>query len=129
MPEVIESRLKELQNIEENFEVTGRNNKTGKPINWIQINTVKNFDKVFFRQQLDHELILELDCPTQKENNELYFKKIKPILLENKINFEVWATQSKSLHIHIFFNKPISNTERKAFVEYFFDWEVIKGVR
>lgn len=120
MPETIESRLKLLQGMQENFDVAGRNIETGEPTTQIPVNTIKYFDKVFFRQQLDNEIIMELDAETRKENTEIWFSEVNPILLKNKFTFEIWITRSKSTHGSLFFKKPISNEKRKAFIEFYF---------
>jgi len=116
--EEIIKRIGFLQKMQYEFEVTWLNKEENKPSTWTKLSKyIYPKETIQFRQQLDNELIIELDAPTQKENNEIWFKKIKPILIENKINFEAWVTQSKSIHINLFFERKINNQEREAFIK------------
>jgi len=122
----VRERLQQLIFMRDNFSVAGKDN--GRPSKWIPIKEITSPpDTFFFRQQLENEIILELDKSTLEENKQLY-ERIKPKLVTKGIAFEAWTTQSKSYHIHIFFDKTLADQERQAFIETMFEPEEIAGM-
>jgi len=112
---MITNRIEFLKSIQPNFIVATLNEKENKPSKWVDI-TMLEPEQIRFRQQLDKEFILELDCKTETENLGLFDTKLKPILEQKEIAYEAWQTHSKSLHINFFFNKSINNNERYSWL-------------
>jgi hypothetical protein len=112
---MIDNRIEFLKTIQANFQVAELNEKENKPSVWKDITEVSS-DKIRFREQLNKELILELDYPTEAENIRLFEEILKPILEQKQISYEAWQTHSKSLHLNFFFDKEIDNNDRYSWL-------------
>jgi len=120
-------RLQFLLLLQEDFAVAKTNKATKRPGKWLQVSELKeNPGNFSHRQQLGCEVIIELDKPTMDENKALY-ESIKPKLEANLKSWECWSTQSKSLHIHIFFNRVLTDAERLAWLKSVFSEEEIEA--
>jgi len=73
------------------------------------------------REILPNEVVLDLEVKEQ----------LKPILRELRkigVIYYVFSTESRGLHIHIFFNRKITDEERRDIIEYFgTDSQIISG--
>jgi hypothetical protein len=112
---MINNRIAFLKTIQANFKVAELNEKENKPSVWKDVNEVIS-DKIRFREQLNKELILELDYPTEAENIRFFEEILKPILEQKQISYEAWQTHSKSLHLNFFFDKEIDNNDRYSWL-------------
>jgi len=89
------------------------NSNSFKPGKWEHIDEAKQpLNNYFHRSQLTKELIIELDLDTYISNFNFYMLNLRPKLNQNQINYQVFSTQSKSVHIHIFFNQELTNSDR-----------------
>jgi len=116
-------RIQQLLKMQDTFQLAELNKTANKPSTWVDIKKVtKTFDNYPFRQMLKNEIIIEIDKPELQQSMD-YSEKIKPRLISKGIAFEVWTTQSKSCHIHIFFDRKLNDSERLAFMNYIFSKE------
>jgi predicted transcriptional regulator/DNA polymerase IIIc chi subunit len=121
-------RLQQLKKMQKSFELGELHKKENRPTNWTPIEKIKkSFDNFPFRQMLENEMIIEIDKPTLEESK-AYAEKIKPRLVTKGITFEVWTTQNKSCHIHLFFNRKLTDEERLAFMHHIFSKEEMEEI-
>lgn len=112
----LEQRIKFLRNIDNKLELA-KISLDGKPGAWIPIEQInESINNYYFRSQISNELIIELDKTTYEKNLEFYEKAIKPKLLEKDYSFDAWTTHSKSIHIHIFFDKDLTPNKRYSWL-------------
>ena len=106
-----------LSSLQKDFDIAELNKEENKPGVWLKANQRgKPIDSFVFRSNLGCEIIIELDKTTIEENKQVWKDLIKPVLVMKGISFEVWTTHSKSLHIHLFFDKKLSNDEKYSWL-------------
>ncbi len=112
--------IQKLILMQKDFCIAKTNPDTGKPSAWLLINEISEPIQSFsHRQELKNELILEIDCASLEESQKFY-DSIKSKLQASLKSYSAWTTHSKSIHIHIFFDKEISDAERELLVDSIF---------